>query len=66
MTLTLMTLSPKQAGSIVNGKSHYSSKNGKKGWIGFSMKWEEKMLFEARKSGSDGSFQPFRRQKQEG
>ena len=27
---------------------------------------DRKMLLEARKSGSDGTFQPFRRQKQEG
>ncbi len=64
--MTLTTLSPKQPDSIVNRKSHYPSKNDKKGRIVFLQRKEEKMPLEARKSGSDGTFQPLRRQKQEG
>ena len=43
-----MTLSPKLAGSIVNRKSHYPSKNGKKGWIGFLQKKEEKTVLRSK------------------
>jgi len=63
MTLILTTLSPKWPDLIVNKKSHYQSKNDKKGWIVFFRERRRKMLLGARKSGSDGTFHPFRRQK---
>lgn len=47
--MTLTTLSPKQPDSIVNRKSHYPSKNDKKGWIVFLQRKEEKMPLEAKK-----------------
>lgn len=49
MTLTLMTLSPKQPDSIVNRKSHYPSKNDKKDRIVFSEKEGEKCSQEQEK-----------------
>ena len=47
--MTLTTLSTKQPDSIVNRKSHYPSKNDKKGWIVFFRERRRKIPLEQEK-----------------
>ena len=47
--MTLTTLSPKYPDSIVNGKSHYPSKNDKKGRIVFFQRKKEKNALRSKK-----------------
>ena len=61
MTLTLMTLttlSPKQPDSIVNRKSHYPSKNDKKGRIVFFQRKKEKNALKSKKKWFRWHFSP--------
>ena len=66
MTLTLMTLttlSPKQPDSIVNRKSHYPSKNDKKGRIVFFQRKKEKNALKSKKKWFRWHFSPLQKAK---
>ena len=61
--MTLTTLSPKQPDSIVNRKSHYPSKNDKKGQIVFLQRKEEKNALKSKKKWFRWHFSPLQKAK---
>jgi len=61
--MNLTTLSPKQQVSIINRKSHYPSKNGKKGWIVFLQRKEEKNASRSKKKWLRWHFSPLQKAK---
>ena len=61
--MTLTTLSPKQPDSIVNRKSHYPSKNDKKGRIVFFQRKKEKNALKSKKKWFRWHFSPLQKAK---